>query len=846
MSKARKLQIEVDSTLKKAHEGVEIWEDELEKHLSDPNSKENAKQFDALKRDLKKLQKLRELIRNWLNTGEVKGQDEVLQEARRRIEACMERFKRCEREHKVTRFSKAGLQRDDTDPSVIAKIQCADWLNDVVTQLETQIEQQEADLEALGPAATGKGKGKASSASSAVAEKAKELSFQINRHQEYVSKVERVLRLLENDQVTPEEVEHALKDSLDYFIEAAYEEGAAFIEDEEIWSLLPLDAIEENVGKIAVHKTASENLGGSSREGSTGLGTGSGVGSTTDSGVGRNNIEKEKIKEEEEEGLEATRSVAEVIAGVATRGASANVTPTKYGDASFGDFMTTLPTDGAPATAVTTPTSIGNGGGGGGGGGAVSAATTISGDTGTGTGTGTPSSFTSGPSPSSIEQQQQQQRSAPPGFVHPVSLVMPQQQPQHAQQQYLHVTGPAPGSPFAAPDTPLNQASAEQQQQEQQQQQQGTTSHKYQQQHNSSEEGSVSNSSDLTGGGPNSGFRSPFASKAATAFTPQPSLDVPSSPSSSYFATAATVVAGAGAAGPPGYYHQEGVAMQQQQQQHEEAPTPTPSPAHSSMPPSPLGADWFSFSASWITEADAQHGASAATPWLPTRQDVGLLDSGAMQHRPIIGDADWRRNDDIFSTPAEDFYFSNDGGRDGGGGGGGGLDNGSHYSHHPISATGTRPEWRPRYPTCTPLSYPTEVHPSLKNENLFSKLQLETLFFSFFFHQGSRQQLFAANRLKLQGWRYHKKLSTWFARTMQPEVVTENFEEGVMAYWDPILRAVQLSSSGGTTGIPGGGGGGGRETPVMAVSGWNQGTTAPNFRFEYNLLENENTACPSG
>ncbi|KAL4528298.1 hypothetical protein Ndes2437B_g00395 [Nannochloris sp. 'desiccata'] len=743
MSKARKLQIEVDSTLKKAHEGVEIWEDELEKHLSDPNSKENAKQFDALKRDLKKLQKLRELIRNWLNTGEVKGQDEVLQEARRRIEACMERFKRCEREHKVT-------------------------------------------------------------------------------------------------------LEHALKDSLDYFIEAAYEEGAAFIEDEEIWSLLPLDAIEENVGKIAVHKTASENLGGSSREGSTGLGTGSGVGSTTDSGVGRNNIEKEKIKEEEE-GLEATRSVAEVIAGVATRGASANVTPTKYGDASFGDFMTTLPTDGAPATAVTTPTSIGNGGGGGGGGGAVSAATTISGDTGTGTGTGTPSSFTSGPSPSSIEQQQQQQRSAPPGFVHPVSLVMPQQQPQHAQQQYLHVTGPAPGSPFAAPDTPLNQASAEQQQQEQQQQQQGTTSHKYQQQHNSSEEGSVSNSSDLTGGGPNSGFRSPFASKAATAFTPQPSLDVPSSPSSSYFATAATVVAGAGAAGPPGYYHQEGVAMQQQQQQHEEAPTPTPSPAHSSMPPSPLGADWFSFSASWITEADAQHGASAATPWLPTRQDVGLLDSGAMQHRPIIGDADWRRNDDIFSTPAEDFYFSNDGGRDGGGGvgGGGGLDNGSHYSHHPISATGTRPEWRPRYPTCTPLSYPTEVHPSLKNENLFSKLQLETLFFSFFFHQGSRQQLFAANRLKLQGWRYHKKLSTWFARTMQPEVVTENFEEGVMAYWDPILRAVQLSSSGGTTGIPGGGGGG-RETPVMAVSGWNQGATAPNFRFEYNLLENENTACPSG
>jgi CCR4-NOT transcriptional regulation complex NOT5 subunit len=89
MSKARKLQLEVDSTLKKAHEGADTWEQELEKHLSDPNSKENAKQFDALKRDLKRLQKHREQIRGWLATGEVKGQDEKLEEARRRIESCM-------------------------------------------------------------------------------------------------------------------------------------------------------------------------------------------------------------------------------------------------------------------------------------------------------------------------------------------------------------------------------------------------------------------------------------------------------------------------------------------------------------------------------------------------------------------------------------------------------------------------------------------------------------------------------------------------------------------------------------------------------------------------------------
>jgi CCR4-NOT transcription complex subunit 3 len=740
-----------------------------------------------------------------------------------------ERFKRCEREHKVTRFSKAGLQRDDTDPAVIAKIQCADWLNDVVTQLETQIEQQEADLEALGPAATGKAKGKSTSANSA-AEKAKELSFQIKRHQEYVSKVERVLRLLENDQVTPEEVEHTLKDSLEYFIEAAYEEGAAFIEDEEIWTHLPLDALEENVGKITVHKVPSINLG-TSREGSTVLNTVSRGGSTAENGVGGKNNEKMKTKEINEEDEDAG-SVAKMIAGVVTSGASAHVTPLKNEYASSLGFSgkAKVPADGVvAATAVTTPKGLGEGSGGGSKS-AVSDGTAICTDTDTGTGTGTPASFTT-PSPIQYEQQQ---RTPPPGFMHPVSVVIQQQPQQVQQQQYLHASGPAsgsaPGSPFAAAaasDTYLNQVSLQQQQQQQQQQ------------HESSEEG-LTKSNDLglagEGGGASSGgFRSPFAAKAETAFTPQPSLDaLSSSSSSSYFATAATVVAGAAAGAaaappppplpPPGYYpsHLQGEPGHQQ--------ASTPSPEHSFFPPSPLGADWFSFSASWIGEADSQHtgvataGACSAanTPWLPSRQDVGLLDAGAMQHRPILGDADWRRNDGSFSTSAEDFYFSptlN-------GGGGGGL-------HHPISAIGTRPEWRPPYPTFPPLSYPTTVHPSLKNENIFSKLQLETLFFAFFFHQNSRQQLFAANRLKVQGWRYHKKVRTWFARTMQPEVVTENFEEGVMAYWDPILRAVHSSSSG-------------VETPVVTVSGWNQGTTAPNFRFEYTLLENENTACPSG
>jgi CCR4-NOT transcription complex subunit 3 len=711
-----------------------------------------------------------------------------------------ETFKRVERDHKTTRFSRAGLERDETDPALVAKIKCADWLNDIVTQLETQIEQQEADLEALGPAAMGKSKSKSSgnAANAAAAEKAKELSFQISRHTEYISKVERVLRLLENDQVTPEEVEHALKDSLEYFVEAAYEEGAAFIEDEEIWSLLPLDAVEENVGKIAVHVNKASNSQDLDSEEETEVDSKNGV---SKGGSGDLKL-KEKVSEVEarEEGGEDV--AAEVIAG----GSSVHATPMKEADESSSladDVMVHLPptTDGSATSATTvsplvSPPGFSRDGGGGGGGAAVA------------------------PSPSSSEC------SPPPGFPHRIPVAMPQQQQQPAVVYGNNAAAASvPGSPFAGAATPLNDVSQQQQQQKQQQR-------------HSSEEGSV-NSNDLPGGGGSgasgAGFRTPFAVKASTAFTPQPSLDAPSSNSSSYFptappaATARTGAAPAAVPTPPGYYPQEGGA---QQAQH--APPP-PSHHPSPLNPSPLGADWFSFSASWIGEADSQHGAATATtggprmPWLPTPHAVSIIDAGAMHHRPITGDADWRRSDGVISTPADEFNFSSSGGSIDGAGGGGG--------------SGGRPPWRPRFPTCAPLSYPNEVHPALTHETTFNKLQLETLFFSFFFHQGSRQQLFAANRLKLQGWRYHTKLSTWFARTMQPAVANENYEEGVMAYWDPILRAVQLSSSGGTgDGHIGGPGGG----PVMGIGGWSQGTTAPNFRFEYSLLENEDTSCPSG
>lgn len=111
-----------------------------------------------------------------------------------------------------------------------AKLNCVEWLNETSSQLESQIEQFEADLEVLGPKAAKSGNSQAA-----------QLKKYIQRHKEYLTNLDRVLRLLENDQVTAEEVESALKDSMEYYLESCTDPD--FVEDEMMFDALPLDEV---------------------------------------------------------------------------------------------------------------------------------------------------------------------------------------------------------------------------------------------------------------------------------------------------------------------------------------------------------------------------------------------------------------------------------------------------------------------------------------------------------------------------------------------------------------------------------------------------------------------------
>lgn len=78
------------------------------------------------------------------------------------------------------------------------------------------------------------------------------------------------------------------------------------------------------------------------------------------------------------------------------------------------------------------------------------------------------------------------------------------------------------------------------------------------------------------------------------------------------------------------------------------------------------------------------------------------------------------------------------------------------------------------------------VYPKKKfiDEHIFEKLDVDTLFFIFYFQKGTYEQYLAAKELKRRAWRFHKKYLTWFKRLEAPRVTNDDYEQGTYAFFD--------------------------------------------------------------
>nr|CCA30013.1 hypothetical protein NCLIV_068900 [Neospora caninum Liverpool]CEL71226.1 TPA: hypothetical protein BN1204_068900 [Neospora caninum Liverpool] len=86
--------------------------------------------------------------------------------------------------------------------------------------------------------------------------------------------------------------------------------------------------------------------------------------------------------------------------------------------------------------------------------------------------------------------------------------------------------------------------------------------------------------------------------------------------------------------------------------------------------------------------------------------------------------------------------------------------------------------------TCAPESFPDAPLVGYDSRQLFAGFDLDTLFFVFYYQQGTYQQYLAARELKQQSWRYHKKYLTWFQRHEEPRITADKYEQGTYVYFD--------------------------------------------------------------
>lgn len=264
MSNARKLQTEIDRVMKKVDEGVLLFDEIWEKVYAAEQQNQKEKYEVDLKKEIKKLQRLRDQIKTWIGSSDVKDKDALL-DARKLIETKMEQFKICEKETKTKTYSKEGLMRQEKlDPQEQAKKDCTQWIADYIEQLNVLVEDRDVEVEKLSS-----GKGKKTNR-----HLIEEHSEVMNNHKFHVSKLEGIMRLVNNDRLPVETVEE-IKEDLDYYVEAHEDEDYMLSYDEEIfYEPLGLDTLDVvNVDRVT--QAPATGKGKSARDDETSASSGS-------------------------------------------------------------------------------------------------------------------------------------------------------------------------------------------------------------------------------------------------------------------------------------------------------------------------------------------------------------------------------------------------------------------------------------------------------------------------------------------------------------------------------------------------------------------------------------------
>jgi len=229
---------------------VEVFDDIWEKVYSAEQQNQKEKFEIDLKKEIKKLQRLRDQIKSWIGSSDVKDKDNLIG-TRKLIETKMEQFKICEKETKTKTYSKEGLARAERlSPEEQAKIETCEWVSDVVKNLGECVDDRDVEIERL---SSGKGKKTNKNA-------IEEYNEYIKSHKFHINKLEGIMRLVMND-ILDHELVDDMREDLEYYVDSHDDEDYMQSYDEEFfYEPLGLDELDVvNVDRVTQAGTASKS-----------------------------------------------------------------------------------------------------------------------------------------------------------------------------------------------------------------------------------------------------------------------------------------------------------------------------------------------------------------------------------------------------------------------------------------------------------------------------------------------------------------------------------------------------------------------------------------------------------
>eukprot|EP01132_Coremiostelium_polycephalum_P006754 gene6754-8376_t len=709
----RKLQGEIDKTLKKVSEGILEFDSILKKVYSATSSNQKEKYETDLKKEIKKLQRYRDQIKAWISSNDVKNKTSLM-DSRKSIEQKMEQFKACEKETKTKAYSKEGLDMSSKDE--MAKSHVRSWVGKAIIDLKSQIESFENELENI-PVRKRKTE----------ATRVESLQKYLQNHKYHQKALECLLRMLEVDKVTSDDIE-SLKDSIDCYLDG-YEDENQYEDPEDVYNEFNLKLSDEDYD-LSIDDSADEGL-------------------STDSGGGQDDNDDSSTTNNNNNGHHHDNQDDTTTSNIATTSSSQNstnksnsppITSTSQQQSSSSSSSTStispIPLNNSSSSnsqRMASPPTVGGG-----------SNQQQQQPLGTSRNT-TPSPTFSSVTKSNIKSDNVKQNT-------PQHQQQPSQQPQPSQQQQ-----------YPLGNVPMSQRLQMQQQlmQQQQQQQQQTQQQQQQQQGNySMRKGSQPQQPQTQPQQPQQPQQQTQQSQTSPQQQQQTSPYQQPGPSQIYNQQTNPDVHDIQES-----LQQMNLKQQQQQQiqhqyqqQYQQQQQDTDDIKNNETFDS-SASNLYPGTLAELSSATMSRIANSEGPVISSYPQMGIpTGSNIMSQQPLQSEEIYTHTRHMIETS-----FKN-------------LPDFKDYERIPT--------YIPKNQKQTPPYYPQMPLPIFESPNIFEKFDIDTLFFIFYFKQGTYQQYQAAKELKKQGWRYHKKYLTWFRRHEEPKEINTEYEQGTYVYFD--------------------------------------------------------------